>query len=226
MRPPQTCFYVSILCIYFIYFFAILLCIFYLLLWICWPEATEQVDDMIFKNIGGNNNYVDFWHLPYPNIHTHTCTAAHTPTHTHTYVQAHYVSHTRHLLHFSHARTTYCSSLSRYASLLRACADRPLSEADLGSLDRHGMRSAAIGHTPQLWLQKYAADNLRFVEFERKALPCALMRPSRGQRSLYRWVVLGPWLCMECPCKSKDVKDITRLTCILTSVILFIATHT
>jgi hypothetical protein len=32
-----------------------------------------------------------------------------------------------------------------------------------------------------------AADNLRFVEFERKALPCALMRPSNGQRSLYSY---------------------------------------
>ena len=44
------------------------------------------------------------------------------------------------------------------------------------------------GKNPQLWLQKYAADNLRFVEFERKALPCALMRPSKGKPSLYRWV--------------------------------------
>jgi Protein SET DOMAIN GROUP 2 C-terminal/SET domain len=80
-----------------------------------------------------------------------------------------------------------CGPLWRYASLLRACAGRPLSEADIGSLDRHGMRSAAIGKHPQPWLQKYAADNLRFVEFERKALPCALMRPSNGQRSLYSY---------------------------------------
>ena len=48
-----------------------------------------------------------------------------------------------------------------------------------------------LGQNPQLWLQKYAADNLRFVEFERKALPCALMRPCKGKPSLYRWVAYG-----------------------------------
>ena len=34
-------------------------------------------------------------------------------------------------------------------------------------------------------MKKYAVDNLRFVEFERKALPQALMRSKDGSKSLY-----------------------------------------
>jgi hypothetical protein len=47
------------------------------------------------------------------------------------------------------------------------------------------MQSAALGENPPLWVKKYAVDNLRFVEFERKALPCALMRAKDGAKSLY-----------------------------------------
>ena len=116
--------------------------------------------------------------LTLTHTHTHTHTDTHNNTHTHAHVHPQPHAHTRTL---TLTRTSY-----RYASLLRACAGRPLSESDRGSLDRHGMRHAAIGKRPQPWLQKFAADNLRFVEFERKALPCALMRPSNGQRSQYR----------------------------------------
>jgi hypothetical protein len=78
-----------------------------------------------------------------------------------------------------------CGPLLRYAALLRACgaADKPLTAADLDTLDRHGMRAAALGPHCPLWLQRYTADNLKFVEFERTALPCALMRSERGQPS-------------------------------------------
>lgn len=47
------------------------------------------------------------------------------------------------------------------------------------------MQSAALGADPPLWVKKYAVDNLRFVEFERKALPCALLRSKDGSKSLY-----------------------------------------
>jgi hypothetical protein len=80
-----------------------------------------------------------------------------------------------------------CGPLWRYASLLRACSNRPLQSVDQAALDRHGMRAAAMGDKPPLWMMKFAADNLRFVEFERKALPCALMRPKNGQPSLYTY---------------------------------------
>jgi hypothetical protein len=80
-----------------------------------------------------------------------------------------------------------CGPMWRYASLLRACSSRPVSLADQAALDRHGMRAAALTSNPPLWMMKYAADNLRFVEFERKALPCALMRPKNGRPSFYAY---------------------------------------
>ena len=42
-----------------------------------------------------------------------------------------------------------------------------------------GMRAAALGPQCPLWLRKYTADNLSFMEYERKALPCALMRSTK-----------------------------------------------
>ena len=80
-----------------------------------------------------------------------------------------------------------CGPLWRYASLLRACAgSKGLSTNDKEALERHGMHKAALGSHPLCWVEKYIADNLRFVEYERKALPCALMRPnSDGTASWY-----------------------------------------
>jgi hypothetical protein len=51
-----------------------------------------------------------------------------------------------------------------------------LSSDDEEVLARHGMHNAALGSNPPLWMRKYAVDNLKFVEYERKGLPCALMR--------------------------------------------------
>ena len=48
-----------------------------------------------------------------------------------------------------------------------------------------GMQSVALGPAPPVWMKKYAVDNLKFVEFERKALPCALLRSKDGSKSLY-----------------------------------------
>lgn len=49
------------------------------------------------------------------------------------------------------------------------------------------MQSAALGANPPTWVKKYAVDNLRFVEFERKALPQALLRTKDGSKSLYTY---------------------------------------
>ena len=38
------------------------------------------------------------------------------------------------------------------------------------------MQGVALGPSTPHWVKKYAAENLRFVEYERKALPCALLR--------------------------------------------------
>lgn len=80
-----------------------------------------------------------------------------------------------------------CGPLWRYSSLLVACSmnNRALSSADEATLARHGINSAALGKNCPNWMKKYAADNLKFVELERKALPCALMRPKNGMPSPY-----------------------------------------
>lgn len=49
------------------------------------------------------------------------------------------------------------------------------------------MQSSALGPNPPTWVKKFAVDNLRFVEFERKALPCALLRSKDGSKSLYTY---------------------------------------
>ena len=73
-----------------------------------------------------------------------------------------------------------CGPLWRYAALLRSCSSLPPSSEDEAVLERHGFRAAALGGSPAPWTKKYAADTLRFIEFERTALPCALLR-SKGQ---------------------------------------------
>ena len=70
-----------------------------------------------------------------------------------------------------------CSPLWRVASLLRASCDRKLSEQDDKLLKVHGISRSLLGDAAPLWLKKFIAYNLKFIEFERKALPCALLRP-------------------------------------------------
>lgn len=80
-----------------------------------------------------------------------------------------------------------CGPLWRYASLLRACSSLPISENDKTVLDRHGVKKAALGENPQKWIIKYVADILRFIEYERKALPCALLRTKDGSQAQYTY---------------------------------------
>lgn len=68
--------------------------------------------------------------------------------------------------------------LWRYASLLRACSPIPVSSEDRATLARHGIQKVALGNNPPNWVIKYVAEILRFIEYERKALPCALLRKS------------------------------------------------
>ena len=78
-----------------------------------------------------------------------------------------------------------CGPLWRFASLLKSCSAKPWSKADEEAMGRHGIRGAALNENSKLWMKKFAADNLRFLEFERKALPCSLMRPVDGKKSGY-----------------------------------------
>jgi len=83
--------------------------------------------------------------------------------------------------------TQNCGILWRYSALLRACSGIPVSDLDRASLQRHGMGTASLGEDPPSWILKYAAEILRFIEFERKALPCALLRPKGGIPSHYSY---------------------------------------
>ena len=47
------------------------------------------------------------------------------------------------------------------------------------------MKTAALSQNPAEWIKKYAAYNLRFIEFERQALPMKLLRPKNGKPSDY-----------------------------------------
>ena len=78
-----------------------------------------------------------------------------------------------------------CGPLWRYASLLKSCSLKPCSKQDMDALDRHGIRSVALSASSKPWMKKYSADILRFLEFERKALPCCLMRSVNGKKSAY-----------------------------------------
>lgn len=80
-----------------------------------------------------------------------------------------------------------CGPLWRYASLLRACSDLPIASRDMTVLSHHGVSNSVLGHHPPTWMQKYAIDILRFIEFERKALPCALLRSKDGSPTGYTY---------------------------------------
>ena len=77
-----------------------------------------------------------------------------------------------------------CGPLWRFAALLKSCSEKPLTQSDKDILVRHGMQSAALSN-PANWIKKFVAYNLRFVEFERQALPMKLLRPKNGKPSDY-----------------------------------------
>jgi hypothetical protein len=66
----------------------------------------------------------------------------------------------------------------RVATLLRGCCSETseLSSQELSLLKHHGIGDIALAQNSPSWLKRYAVDTIRFLEYERKALPCALMR--------------------------------------------------
>jgi hypothetical protein len=62
-----------------------------------------------------------------------------------------------------------------------------MTDMDKIVLMHHGIRKSILGSSPPLWIEKYASDILRFIEYERKALPCALMRSKDGSSSTYTY---------------------------------------
>lgn len=74
---------------------------------------------------------------------------------------------------------------ARVASLIRGCTDTRFSQEDTETLKRHGMEEIALGHNSPFFIKRFAVDILRFLEYERRALPCALLRPKDGSPSPY-----------------------------------------
>ncbi len=98
----------------------------------------------------------------------------------------------------------HCGPLWRYAALLRSCGAKPLAKRDIEVLEKHGIKDFALGvlndpvlldasypySSNKLWMQKFAADILRYIEHERSALPCALLR---NQKDFVSTFVSADW---------------------------------
>lgn len=69
-----------------------------------------------------------------------------------------------------------CGPAWRVATLLRGCVENDVTDHDLAILRHHGIGDIALHHAAPSWLKRYAIDTIRFLEYERKALPCALLR--------------------------------------------------
>ena len=85
----------------------------------------------------------------------------------------------------------------RFANLVKGCTKKVMSEEDTRTLTRHGFGTAAFGAVSfnrhldpnsssggarldsmanvPVWLKTYVADVLRYIEYERRALPVALL---------------------------------------------------
>lgn len=72
----------------------------------------------------------------------------------------------------------YCSPLYRFASLATACSGIPLDEDADEVFKRHGILRCALGANAPNWIRRYAYENLKFIEYERRSLPSALLRSS------------------------------------------------
>ncbi|EJK48860.1 hypothetical protein THAOC_32309, partial [Thalassiosira oceanica] len=83
---------------------------------------------------------------------------------------------------------------ARFANLVRGCTKQVMSREDSAILARHGFNTAAFGAVSfnhhaaatslvsrdsidnvPIWLRTYVADCLRYIEYERRALPVALL---------------------------------------------------
>ena len=80
----------------------------------------------------------------------------------------------------------------RFAALLQSCIRKSLKKDDKSILARHGFNTAAFGAVSYLakeqtnsldavplWLQIFVVESLKYVEYERKALPVTLLCDSR-----------------------------------------------
>lgn len=70
----------------------------------------------------------------------------------------------------------FCSPLYRFASLANACTDVPIHENSADMFTEYGLLDNALGTNSPFWMRKLAYEMLKFIEYERKSLPSALLR--------------------------------------------------
>ena len=116
-------------------------------------------------------------------------------------------------------------AVMRYAHLLRSCSGKPLTSLEEQILDRFGIKSATLGAHPPLWLRKIAAEYLKFIEYERQALPMALLRNEgngRGRHSSVlkkkRDIAAEKFASVEIEARLTMENRIQSLVCCLSSI--------
>lgn len=95
-------------------------------------------------------------------------------------------------LHFSGAKAfplilERVSGVLPFRNLLKATSPHPLSEEEREVLRLHGLGESVLGEECPMWLQKFAAVQLQYVEFERRKLPLELMRMPADQLAGYSY---------------------------------------
>ncbi len=96
----------------------------------------------------------------------------------------------------------YCSPLYRFASLASACSDVPINEEAEILFARHGIGKYALGTNCPEWIRKYAVEMLRFIEYERRSLPSALLRKNLSKASPLPW-----YNCTEADSDARGVME-------------------
>lgn len=70
----------------------------------------------------------------------------------------------------------FCSPVYRFAALAHACTDVPIDELSAAAFVEYGILDGALGKNCPLWMRKFAFENIKFIEYERRSLPSALLR--------------------------------------------------
>jgi hypothetical protein len=68
------------------------------------------------------------------------------------------------------------STVYLFGALTTSCAGLPLDETAPDKFKEYGILKFALGKNPPLWLRTYIFQILKFLEYERRVLPSALLR--------------------------------------------------
>ena len=68
------------------------------------------------------------------------------------------------------------STVYLFGALTTSCAGLPLDETAPAKFKEYGILKFSLGNNPPLWLRTYIFQILKFLEYERRVLPSALLR--------------------------------------------------